>query len=117
MPGVPVLIANYGCWCGITRRSRTANFKFDLVVLDEAQRSESRITLAKQPRAIPRKRAWADWHPDRIAPKRWARCSVSRNVPAYARPAAIAGPLKEFVLRRQDTVMKDMPPRLIATRS
>lgn len=118
MPGVPVLIVNYE-----TLVRDVANFgddfpKFDLVVLDEAQRIKNRTSrTAETARAIPRRRSWAltgtpiENRPEELG----ALYEFLEVVPPNSSPdlKQLQSLSKEFILRRtKDLVMKDMPPRL-----
>ncbi len=118
MPGVPVLIVNYE-----TLVRDVANFgdefpKFDLVVLDEAQRIKNRTSrTAETARRIPRRRAWAltgtpiENRPEELG----ALYEFLELVPPGSTPdlKQLQSLSKEFILRRtKDLVMKDMPPRL-----
>lgn len=119
MPGVPLLIANYEL---VTRDLDNIPEdelpKFDLVVLDEAQRIKNRDSrTAEVARSIPRKRSWAltgtpiENRPEELA----ALFEYLKVVPPAATPdlKQLSRISEEYVLRRtKDLVMKDMPPRI-----
>jgi len=119
MPGVPLLIANYELVTrdldGIPEEELP---KFDLVVLDEAQRIKNRGSkTAEVARSIPRKRSWAltgtpiENRPEELA----ALFEYLKVVPPHATPdlKQLSRISEEYVLRRtKDLVMKDMPPRI-----
>jgi len=119
MPGVPVLIANYELMVRDFANFPDGEFpKFDLVVLDEAQRVKNRESrTAETARAIPRKRAWAltgtpieNRHEEMGSLFEYLEIIPPRGTPDLRQLQALS---KEFVLRRtKDLVMKDMPPRL-----
>lgn len=119
MPGVPVLIANYELLVRDFAAFPDGEFpKFDLVVLDEAQRIKNRDSrTAETARAIPRKRAWAltgtpiENRPEEMGSLfEYLEIIPPRGTPDLRQLQALS---KEFVLRRtKDLVMKDMPPRL-----
>ncbi|MFO0919766.1 MAG: DEAD/DEAH box helicase [Planctomycetaceae bacterium] len=119
MPGVPVLIANYELLVRDFAAFPDGEFpKFDLVVLDEAQRVKNRESrTAETARAIPRKRAWAltgtpiENRPEEMGSLfEYLEIIPPRGSPDLRQLQALS---KEFVLRRtKDLVMKDMPPRL-----
>ncbi len=119
MPGVPLLIANYELVSrdldGVPEEELP---KFDLVVLDEAQRIKNRDSkTAEVVRGIPRKRSWAltgtpiENRPEELA----ALFEYMGVVPPAATPdlKQLSRISSIYVLRRtKDLVMKDMPPRL-----
>lgn len=119
MPGVPVLIANYELLVRDFAAFEEGTFpKFDLIVLDEAQRIKNRDSrTAETARAIPRKRAWAltgtpiENRPEEMGSLyEFLEIIPPRGTPDLRQLQALS---KEFVLRRtKDLVMKDMPPRL-----
>lgn len=119
MPGVPILIANYELVVRDFAAFPDGEFpKFDLVVLDEAQRVKNRESrTAETARAIPRKRAWAltgtpiENRPEEMGSLfEYLEIVPPRGTPDLRQLQALS---KEFVLRRtKDLVMKDMPPRL-----
>lgn len=119
MPGVPVLIANYESLVRDFAAFNEGEFpKFDLVVLDEAQRIKNRTSrTAETMRALPRRRSWAltgtpiENRPEELG----ALYEYLEVVPPNATPdlKQLQMLAKEFILRRtKDLVMKDMPPRL-----
>lgn len=119
MPGVPVLIANYELLVRDFAAFEDGEFpKFDLIVLDEAQRIKNRESrTAETARAIPRKRAWAltgtpieNRHEEMASLFEYLEIVPPRGTPDLRQLQALS---KQFVLRRtKDLVMKDMPPRL-----
>lgn len=119
MPGVPVLIANYESLVRDFAAFGEDEFpKFDLVVLDEAQRIKNRTSrTAETARALPRRRSWAltgtpiENRPEELG----ALYEFLEVVPPNATPdlRQLQYLAKQFILRRtKNLVMKDMPPRL-----
>lgn len=92
--------------------------QFDLVVLDEAQRTKNRDSLtAKTIRAIPRRRSIClTGTPIENRPEEMSSLFEFMGViPPGANPdlRQLSSLSREFILRRtKDLVMKDMPPRL-----
>jgi SNF2 family DNA or RNA helicase len=119
MPGVPVLIANYEVLVRDFAAFGEGEFpKFDLMVLDEAQRIKNRDSrTAETARAIPRRRSWAltgtpiENRPEELgALYEYLEVVPPRGTPDLKQLQLLS---KEFILRRtKDLVMKDMPPRL-----
>lgn len=119
MPGIPVLLANYELlvrdFLDMPEEERP---KFDLVVLDEAQRIKNRDSRTSQvAREIPRKRSWAlTGTPIENRPDEMASIFEFMNVvPEKATPdlRQLKSLSDVYVLRRtKDLVMTDMPPRL-----
>lgn len=119
MPGVPLLMCNYEL---VTRDldglSAEELPKFDLVVLDEAQRIKNRDSkTAEVARSIPRRRSWAltgtpiENRPEELG----SLFEYLEVVPPRATPdlKQLRSLAEEYVLRRtKDLVMKDMPPRI-----
>jgi SNF2 family DNA or RNA helicase len=119
MPGVPVLIANYEVLVRDFAAMEETGFpKFDLVVLDEAQRIKNRDSrTAETARALPRRRSWAltgtpiENRPEELG----ALFEYLEVIPPRAAPdlKQLQSLARDFILRRtKDLVMKDMPPRL-----
>ncbi|WP_010583016.1 DEAD/DEAH box helicase [Schlesneria paludicola] len=119
MPGVPVLIANYESLVRDFAAFPEGEFpKFDLIVLDEAQRIKNRTSrTAVTARALPRRRSWAltgtpiENRPEELG----ALYEFLEVVPPNATPdlRQLQSLSKQFILRRtKNLVMKDMPPRL-----
>lgn len=119
MPGVPVLIANYESMVRDFAAFPEGEFpKFDLIVLDEAQRIKNRTSrTAETARALPRRRSWAltgtpiENRPEELG----ALYEFLEVVPPNATPdlRQLQSLAKQFILRRtKNLVMKDMPPRL-----
>ena len=119
MPGVPVLIANYESLVRDFATFEEGDFpRFDLVVLDEAQRIKNRTSrTAETARALPRKRSWAltgtpiENRPEELG----ALYEFLEVVPPNATPdlRQLQYLAKQCILRRtKNLVMKDMPPRL-----
>ena len=119
MPNVPVLITNYEVMArdldGVPEEQLP---RFDLVVLDEAQRIKNRDSkTAEVARSIPRKRSWAltgtpieNRHEELTALFEYMEVVPENATPDLKQLRNIS---KEYVLRRtKDLVMKDMPPRL-----
>ncbi|MBX3449174.1 MAG: DEAD/DEAH box helicase [Planctomycetaceae bacterium] len=119
MPGVPILIANYESLVRDFASFPEGEFpKFDLVVLDEAQRIKNRDSrTAETARALPRRRSWAltgtpiENRPEEMG----ALFEFMEIIPKGGSPdlKQLQSLSRDFVLRRtKDLVMKDMPPRL-----
>ncbi|MEK6259332.1 MAG: DEAD/DEAH box helicase [Planctomycetota bacterium] len=119
MPGVPVLIANYESLVRDFASFEEGDFpRFDLVVLDEAQRIKNRGSrTAETARALPRRRSWAltgtpiENRPEELG----ALYEFLGVVPPHATPdlKQLQYLAKQCILRRtKDLVMKDLPPRL-----
>jgi SNF2 family DNA or RNA helicase len=119
MPGVPILIANYESLVRDFASFPEGEFpKFDLVVLDEAQRIKNRESrTAETARALPRRRSWAltgtpiENRPEEMG----ALFEFMEIIPKGGSPdlKQLQSLSRDFVLRRtKDLVMKDMPPRL-----
>ena len=119
MPGVPILIANYESLVRDFASFPDGEFpKFDLVVLDEAQRIKNRDSrTAETARALPRRRSWAltgtpiENRPEELG----ALYEFLGVIPPNATPdlKQLQYFAKQCILRRtKDLVMKDMPPRL-----
>lgn len=119
MPGVPVLIANYEVLVRDFPTFAEGEFpKFDLMVLDEAQRVKNRTSrTAETARAIPRTRSWAltgtpieNRFEEMSALYEYMRIIPPGGTPDLRQLQTLS---KEFVLRRtKNLVMTDMPPRL-----
>lgn len=119
MPGVPILITNYE---SMTRDlpdiPEDEQPKFDLLVLDEAQRIKNRDSRTAQvARSVNRRRSWAltgtpiENRPEELASLfEFMEVIPPRASPDLKQLASLTG---EFILRRtKDLVMKDMPPRI-----
>ncbi len=119
MPGIPILIANYESMSrDIAEIPEDEQPKFDLLVLDEAQRIKNRDSrTAIAARSIQRRRSWAltgtpiENRPEELA----ALFEFMEVVPKAATPdlRQLSKLAKKYILRRtKDVVMKDMPPRI-----
>ena len=119
MPGIPILIANYESMArDIAEIPDDEQPKFDLLVLDEAQRIKNRDSrTAEAARSIKRRRSWAltgtpiENRPEELA----ALFEFLEVVPKAASPdlRQLQKLAKKYILRRtKDLVMKDMPPRI-----
>ncbi len=119
MPGVPLLMCNYELVSrDLDNLPPEEMPKFDLVVLDEAQRIKNRDSkTAEVARSIPRRRSWAltgtpiENRPEELA----SLFEYLEVVPPHATPdlKQLRCLAEEYVLRRtKDLVMKDMPPRI-----
>lgn len=119
MPGVPILITNYESMTrDIAAMPEEDRPKFDLLVLDEAQRIKNRDSRTAQvTRSIDRRRSWAltgtpiENRPEELA----SLFEFLEVIPARANPdiKQLAKLTEEHILRRtKDLVMKDMPPRI-----
>jgi len=119
MPGIPILIANYESMArDIAEIPEDEQPKFDLLVLDEAQRIKNRDSrTAESARSIKRRRSWAltgtpiENRPEELA----ALFEFMEVIPKAANPdlRQLSKLAKKYILRRtKDLVMKDMPPRI-----
>lgn len=119
MPPTPVLLVNYELLVrDIEQLALEGLPRFDLVVLDEAQRIKNRDSrTAEAARSIPRQRSWAltgtpiENRPEELA----ALFEFLDVVPARAVPdlRQLSRLADRFILRRtKDLVMTDLPPRL-----
>lgn len=119
MPTAPVLIANYEL---LTRDfeafEEDERPKFDLVVLDEAQRIKNRESCTAQTaRSLERKRSWAltgtpiENRPEELASLfEFLEVVPPRGTPDLRQLKRLS---KDYILRRtKDLVMTDLPPRL-----
>ncbi|MFM8581433.1 MAG: DEAD/DEAH box helicase [Planctomycetaceae bacterium] len=118
MQGTTVLLANYELLVRDIEAFGDVIPRFDLAILDEAQRIKNRDSrTSSSARAIPRARSWAltgtpiENRPEELA----ALYEFMEVVPPRATPDLRQLQLlsKQYILRRtKDLVMKDMPPRL-----
>jgi SNF2 family DNA or RNA helicase len=124
LPEVPVKIANYE----LLHRDRTAfepsghsqdpAVRFDLVVLDEAQRIKNRSGATSQAaRAIPRSRNWAlTGTPVENSPDDLVGIFEFLSpgyLSAEMKPRRMGRMVSDYVLRRtKDRVLSDLPPKL-----
>jgi SNF2 family DNA or RNA helicase len=119
MPGIPVLLANYELMArDIAEIPDDEQPKFDLLVLDEAQRIKNRDSrTAEVARSIRRRRSWAltgtpiENRPEELG----ALFEFMEVIPKAASPdlRQLSKLAKKYILRRtKDLVMKDMPPRI-----
>ncbi len=119
MPGIPVLLANYELMArDIAEIPENEQPKFDLLVLDEAQRIKNRDSrTAEVARSIKRRRSWAltgtpiENRPEELG----ALFEFMEVVPKAASLdlRQLSKLAKKYILRRtKDLVMKDMPPRI-----
>lgn len=119
MPGVPILITNYESMTrDLAEIPEDEQPKFDLLVLDEAQRIKNRDSRTAQVAcSINRDRSWAltgtpiENSPDELASLfEFMEVIAPRATPDIRQLSALAD---EHILRRtKDLVMKDMPPRI-----
>lgn len=119
MPGIPILIANYELMArDLAEIPDDEQPKFDLLVLDEAQRIKNRDSrTAEVARAIRRRRSWAltGTPIENRAEELAALFEFIEVVPPRATPdlRQLSKLAKKYILRRtKDLVMKDMPPRI-----
>ncbi len=119
MPGIPILIANYESMTrDIAEIPEDEQPKFDLLVLDEAQRVKNRDSrTAEAARSIKRRRSWAltgtpiENRPEELG----ALFEFLEVIPKGGCPdlRQLQKLAKKYILRRtKDLVMKDMPPRI-----
>ncbi len=119
MPGLPILLANYELvvrdFQNLDEEDRP---KFDLVVLDEAQRIKNRDSLTSETiRDIGRKRSWAltgtpiENRPEELASLyEYMGVVPPRGTPDLRQLRRLS---EVYVLRRtKNLVMTDLPPRL-----
>ena len=119
MPGVPILVANYELMVrDFEAMDEDELPKFDLLVLDEAQRIKNRESrTAETARSVPRRRSWAltgtpiENRPEEMASLyEFMEIIPPRGTPDLRQLTRLS---KQFVLRRtKDLVMTDLPPRL-----
>jgi len=119
MPGVPILITNYEVMTrDLPEFSEEEQPKFDLLVLDEAQRIKNRESrTAEVARNVDRRRSWAlTGTPIENRPEELASLFEFLDVvPPRASPdlRQLSKLADEHILRRtKDIVMTDMPPRI-----
>ena len=118
MPGVPVLIANYELMTrDMEEMPEAERPKFDLLVLDEAQRVKNRGSrTAETARGINRRRAWAlTGTPIENRPEEMSSLfEFLQVIPPEGTPDVrqLMNLSSRFVLRRtKNLVMTDLPPR------
>jgi SNF2 family DNA or RNA helicase len=119
MPGVPILMTNYELLTrDLDAMPEEERPKFDLVVLDEAQRIKNRDSkTAEVARGISRKRSWAltgtpiENRPEELVSLfEYLEVVPERATPDLRQLSSLAD---IYILRRtKDLVMKDMPPRI-----
>ena len=119
MPGVPILIANYELMTrDLAEMPEDERPKFDLLVLDEAQRIKNRDSRTAQvARDIDRRRSWAltgtpiENRPEELASLfEFMEVIPARGAPDLRQLSQLAD---KYILRRtKDLVMSDMPPRI-----
>ncbi|HEX6984787.1 MAG TPA: DEAD/DEAH box helicase [Planctomycetaceae bacterium] len=119
MPGQGVLLTNYELMTrDVPEFAEHERPKFDLLVLDEAQRIKNRGSrTAETARSIKRRRAWAltgtpiENRPDELSSLyEFLEVIAAGDHPDLKRLTQLA---ETYILRRtKDLVMKDMPPRL-----
>lgn len=119
MPGIPVRIANYELMARDMEALGEEDCpKFDLLVLDEAQRIKNRDSMtARTARMLTRKRSWAltgtpiENRPEELASLyEFMEVIPPRGTPDLRQLKRLS---ERFILRRtKDLVMKDLPPRL-----
>lgn len=119
MPGVPILIANYELMTrDLPEIPEDERPKFDLLVLDEAQRIKNRDSrTANVARDVDRRRSWAlTGTPIENRPEELTSLFEFMDVvPKRASPdlRQLSKLADEHILRRtKDLVMTDMPPRI-----
>jgi SNF2 family DNA or RNA helicase len=119
MPGVPILITNYELMTrDLPEIPEEERPKFDLLVLDEAQRIKNRESRTAQvARNVDRRRSWAlTGTPIENRPEELSSLFEFLDVvPARASPdlRQLSKLADEHILRRtKDVVMSDMPPRI-----
>ncbi|MEZ6060918.1 MAG: DEAD/DEAH box helicase [Planctomycetaceae bacterium] len=119
MPGVPILITNYESMTrDLSEIPEDEQPKFDLLVLDEAQRIKNRDSrTACIARGINRRRSWAltgtpiENRPEELSSLfEFMEVIPARGAPDLRQLSKLAD---KYILRRtKDLVMSDMPPRI-----
>ncbi len=119
MPGIPVLLTNYESMTrDLAEIPDDEQPKFDLLVLDEAQRIKNRDSrTANVARNINRRRSWAltgtpiENRPEELASLfEFMEVIPARGAPDLRQLSKLAD---KYILRRtKDLVMSDMPPRI-----
>lgn len=119
MPGVPILMTNYEVMVrDMEAMPEEERPKFDLVVLDEAQRIKNRDSkTAEVTRGLKRRRAWCltgtpiENRPEELVSLfEFMEVVNSRANPDLRQLSKLSD---KYILRRtKDIAMKDMPPRL-----
>jgi SNF2 family DNA or RNA helicase len=119
MPGVPILVTNYEVMVrDMEAMPEEERPKFDLVVLDEAQRIKNRDSkTAVVTRDLKRKRSWCltgtpiENRPEELVSLfEFLEVVSARATPDLRQLSKLAD---KYILRRtKDIAMKDMPPRL-----
>ena len=119
MPGVPILMTNYEVMVrDMEAMPENERPKFDLVVLDEAQRIKNRDSkTAEVTRDLKRKRSWCltgtpiENRPEELVSLfEFMEVVNARATPDLRQLSKLAD---KYILRRtKDVAMKDMPPRL-----
>jgi SNF2 family DNA or RNA helicase len=119
MPGVPILVGNYELLVrDFEALGEDEAPKFDLVVLDEAQRIKNRESRTSETaRALSRKRSWAltgtpiENRPEEMASLyEFLEVIPPRGAPDLRQLMQLS---REYVLRRtKSLVMTDLPPRM-----
>ncbi|MFO1021531.1 MAG: DEAD/DEAH box helicase [Planctomycetales bacterium] len=115
---VPILMVNYELLVRDMEAMQDDPPKFDLLVLDEAQKIKNRGSrTAVMARGVPRKRSWAltgtpiENRPEELA----SLYEFMEVIPPNGTPdlRQLTRLSKSYILRRtKDLVMKDLPPRL-----
>ncbi len=114
----PVKIANYESLCRDARLIADENLKFDLVLLDEAQRIKNRAGATSEAvRGLTRRRSWAltgtpvENSPDDLLGI--FEFVSPGTLSAHMKPRAMGKAAADYVLRRtKDIVQIDLPPKL-----
>jgi SNF2 family DNA or RNA helicase len=119
MPGVPILMTNYEVMVrDMEAMSEEERPKFDLVVLDEAQRIKNRDSkTAIVTRDLKRKRSWCltgtpiENRPEELVSLfEFMEVVSARATPDLRQLSKLAD--KHILRRTKDVAMKDMPPRM-----
>lgn len=124
LPDVPVRLANYELLCRDREllqqhdESGQARLRFDLVVLDEAQRIKNRASATSEAvRSIARNRSWAlTGTPVENSPEDLVGI-FEFLVPGFLspemKPRRLGHTVSDYVLRRtKEQVLRDLPPKL-----
>ncbi|WP_439630126.1 DEAD/DEAH box helicase [Gemmata sp.] len=115
----PLKLVNYETLSRDAEQSSDPRVRFDVVVLDEAQRIKNRDSKTAQVvRAIPRDRSWAisgtpiENHPDDLV-NLFAYLDPGR-IPPDTPPRRLQQLTSDCILRRtKDVVQSDMPPKVM----
>ncbi len=118
LTGAPVKIANYESLCRDASMIADERLKFDLVVLDEAQRIKNRAGVTSDSIcSLSRRRSWAlTGTPVENSPEDLLgifKFVAPGQLSAHMKPRSLGRAASDYVLRRtKDKVLADLPPKL-----